>query len=301
MAEHTSNQSPKDNVDDSSSVNEDINSGDNPNDKDDDRDLDRFIDVLRECNGKSGNQTLRHKLNWDNTDKDRARYWETHGRALDKGLINKGKGKGGSVYLNAESDSEPSQSASLPIEHAPIAAERDLYPGALSVIKDDWVQSANYDEYLVEKTAEKGKASTGGKWSRPDISVLAAKSFQYLPGRQFDIITFEIKPEGQTSVEGVFEALSHQQFASKSYVIFYMPRISDTGQFVEEQIHGERIIGTARKHGIGIIIATQIDDWESWDELVPAERHTPDPEQANRFIATCFSDLTKEKIIKWHK
>lgn len=302
MTEHKRNDTCKGAVEDSRSANEVIESQDNDNERDVDRDLDSFINLLRNSpNGKLGNKRLRQSLKWDGSEKDRARYWETHGRALDSGLILSGKGKGGSVHFVAENESDLRQTLSDPEQDPSSSAERNLYPGALTVIRNAWVKSANYDEYLIEKTAEKGRASTGGKWSRPDISVLAVKSFQYLPGRQFDIVTFEIKPEQQISVEGVFEALSHQQFASKSYVIFHFPTLSENGLFVEEQTHGERIVGTARKHGIGIIVATQIDDWESWDELVPAERHTPDPEQANRFIATCFSALTKEKIIKWHK
>lgn len=299
MAVHKKNQSSKGNLDDSGSINEDANSADRSNDQDDD--LKEFIEALRHCGGKSGNLALRQKLGWNDTEKDRARYWETHGRALDKGLTYMGRGQGGSVYLNVETDAESNQNVAHSTRNTATVRETELYPGAHTVIERDWVKSARYDEYIVEQTAAKGRAQTGGKWSRPDISVLAIKSYQYLPNRQFDIVTFEIKPEGQTSVEGVFEALSHQQFATKSYVIFHMPRLDNTGQFVEEQSYGERIVETARKHGIGIIVATQIDDWESWDELVPAERHIPDAEQTNRFIATCFSDSTKEKIIKWQK
>ena len=178
--------------------------------------------------------------------------------------------------------------------------ESDLYPGAMRVLEKDWVNSENYDEHLVEITAWKGSANTGGPWSRPDIAVLATRTFPFLPGRQFDIITFEIKPLRETKVQGVFEALSHQQFANKAYVVFRLEsEIADN--FADRQPHADRILGTAKKHGIGVIVATDIADWETWEELLPAERHIPDPDQANRFIATCFSEETKEKVIKWHK
>jgi hypothetical protein len=114
-------------------------------------------------------------------------------------------------------------------------------------------------------------------------------------------VTFEIKPEGQTTVEGVFEALSHQQFANRAYVIFHVPDEKVADQFVELQPHAERILSTAQKHGVGVIVAQNIADWDTWDELVPAARNQPDPEQANRFIATCFSEENREQVIKWHK
>ena len=290
--------------DETKSFGEEVKPQVNTTETDEDQDLSNFLNTLKnEPNEAIGNQALRQKLGWDGSDKDRARYWATHGRALDKGVILKGKGKGGSVRLAlVEGDDLGIDDAPMPHETTPSSLkETSLYPPALKVIEDGWVKSANYDDYLVEITAAKGRAATGGKWSRPDISVLATKSYPFLPSRQFDIVTFEIKPAGQTDVEGVFEALSHQQFASKSYVIFHLPSLRDAETFSENQAHGDRILGTARKHGVGIIVASHIDNWESWDELLPAERYAPDPEQANRFIATCFTEKNKEQIIKWHK
>lgn len=263
-----------------------------------DEDLVLFLKTLKEdFEGKAGNKTLRQKLGWDADDEGRERYWATHGRAHDKGLVVKGGGKGGSVKLATDVNQDPPNSS----EETKVGKEKELYPHALRVIETGWVKSENHDDHLVEITASKGKAPSGGTWSRPDIAVLATKSFPYLPSRQFDIITFEIKPTSQIDVQGVFEALSHQQFATKAYVVFHLKSSKIAENFAENQPHGDRILGTAKKHGIGIIIATDIADWETWDELVPAERHTPDPEQANRFIATCFSAETKERIIKWHK
>ena len=269
-----------------------------------DNDMALFLTTLADdFSGRAGNKALRDKLGWDADDDGRDRYWATHGRARDRGLVVSGRGKGGSVALIDINDSSfqdtsvvnQDSSANSSEEYA---NERDLYPGALKVIDTGWVKSENYDEHVVEITALKGSAPTGGTWSRPDIAVLATKSFPYLPSRQFDIMTFEIKPNWQTNVQGVFEGLSHQQFANKAYVVFHLRSSEIADNFAEKE---PRILGTAKKHGVGIIVATDIADWETWDELVPAERHTPDPEQANRFIATCFSAETKERVIKWHK
>ena len=274
-----------------------------------DEDLHLFLKTLKDdFPGRAGNKALRQKLGWDAEGEGRERYWETHGRAHDKGLVEKGGGKGGSVALVGINDSSFENATDMngdshtsSSEETTQTKESDLYPDASKVIEKGWMRSQNYDDHFMETTAFKGKAATGGRWSRPDIAVLATKSFPYLPGRQFDIITFEIKPKGQTDVQGVFEALSHQQFANKAYVVFHLGSAEVADNFAVNQSHGERILGTAKKHGVGIIIATNIADWETWDELVSAERHTPDPEQANRFIATCFSEETKERIIKWHK
>lgn len=262
-------------------------------------DLDRMIEALTDqFGGKAGNKALRDKLGWG---ADPGRYWSAHGRALDSGLIFKGRGQGGSVLL---ATSEPEVTAvevpatDIKVEYA---RELDLYPDALKVIESGWIREANYDDHLIEITAVKGRAATGGKWSRPDVSVLAMKAFPYLPSRVFEIITFEIKPRWETSVEGVFEALSHQQFANRAYVIFHVLDAETAENFTERQPFAERILSTARLHGVGVIVAQDMADWETWDEIVPAARRQPDPEQANRFIATCFSERNRETIIKWHK
>jgi len=266
-------------------------------------DVDALISTLSRppFSGKAGNKALREALGWSG---DEDRYWQAHARAIDSGKVVPGRGKGGSVrLLSVDRNSEEDRSEAQPLDEELLndepQKEASLYDGGLSVIKNGWVKSATYDSFVAEITAAKGRAATGGKWTRPDISLLAIKAFPYLPSRQFDIVTFEIKPKGQTTVEGVFEALSHQQFATRSYVIFHLDS-ADADQFDKHQ-NAPRILGTARKHGIGVILATDISDFETWDEIIEANRGSPDPEQANRFIATCFSESTKDEVIKWHK
>jgi hypothetical protein len=261
-------------------------------------DLEVLVQKLEAMGGKAGNKALREALGWTS---EPGRYWTARGRAIDLGRIATGRGKGGSVRLSAIDPEEVSAETPAAAVTSEYLKEAHLYPDAMKVIENGWVREANYDAYLIETTAAKGKAATGGKWSRPDISVLAMKAFPYLPSRIFDIVTFEIKPEGVTSVEGVFEALSHQQFASRAYVVFHVPDEAVASRFSELQPHAERILSTALKHGVGVIVAQKIADWDTWDEIVPAARNLPDPEQANRFIATCFSERAREQVIKWHK
>lgn len=258
-------------------------------------DLQLFLKKLQELGGKSGNKALRDALNWPN---EEPRYWSAHGRAVDRGLVTKGRGYGGSVQLTPLNESTATSPAT---QQPPVSGqELKLYSPAREVIEKSWAQSENYDDYIVEITGLRGRALTGGKWTRPDLAILGTKAFPYLPQRIFDIVTFEIKPFSQITVEGVFEALSHQQFASRSYCLFEV-QLDAAESFQDKYNEAGRILSTARKHGIGIIVATDVADWETWDELLSADRVIPDPEQVNRFIATSFSQEIRDKIIKWHK
>lgn len=259
-------------------------------------DLNLFMKTLEKLpNGSSGNKALRDALGWN---EDHDRYWSAHGRAVDQGLIITGKGKGGSVKLSTPqidgASAEKAEPKRLRIK------ESDLYDPAKTVLIQSWSKLENFDDYEVEITAKKGSAPTGGKWTRPDLSVLGIKSFPFLPRKFFEIVTFEVKPEDQVSVEGIYEALSHQQLATRSYCVFSV-ELSPNETFSDKYDEDGRIVATAKKHGIGVIVCTNMGDWETWDEILTAERVSPDPVQANRFIATCFSEDTKSKVLRWHK
>jgi hypothetical protein len=190
-------------------------------------DLQAFMNRLLEApfSGKAGNKSLREALGWAGLPD---RYWQAHGRALDQGFIITGRGKGGSVQIveppkDASVSAQVAQAETEP-EAKAAQKETDLYEPARKVINESWVKAENYDDYIVSVTGLRGRAYTGGKWTRPDISLLAVKAYPYLPQRYFDIVTFEVKPTGQTTVEGIFEALSHQQFAVRYTRLHSIPR-----------------------------------------------------------------------------
>ena len=257
--------------------------------------VDELLSKLQELNGSAGNKALREKLDWNEE-----KYWEVHSRAVDLGKIVRGRGKGGSVSIAGDGSDEV---AELEVESSLVAEqvrERDLYDPARDIIRKSWSKSQGFDEFVVEVTADKGRAKTGGKWTRPDVALLGMRAFPFLPGRYFDIVTFEIKPEGKFDVEGVFEALSHKAFASKSYVIYKVTdKELDNGLLTSDVV--SRVLEIATHYGVGVIVASDVGDWDTWDERVSASRGDPSPEQANRFIATCFSKEVHDNVIKWHK
>lgn len=259
-----------------------------------DQDKVLFIDKLKELGGTSGNVSLRASLNWEED-----RYWRTHGLLSDEGVILRGRGKGGSVLivsqLNDAKTDDKSGLANLPTSSR--YRELDLYEPTKSTLEGTWVKERAFDDHLVEVTALPGRRSTGGTWTRPDISVLATKAYPYLPDRLFEVITFEIKAADAIDVTAVFEALSHAQFATQSYAFFATNGLDLEACCPDTQ----RIFSLASQHGVGIVVAANVKDYSSWDERVRPRRNIPDPEQTNLFISTCFSEAAKSRVVKWHK
>jgi hypothetical protein len=260
-----------------------------------DQDSETFLDQLRQLGGRCGNYSLKHHLNWNDD-----RYWRTHALVADEGFVVRGKGRGGSVILLEQIEESPSPEGTVVTAIEQIAnvfaKEADLYAPSRQVIEGGWSRERSYDDFVVEITAQPGRVQTGGTWTRPDVSLLGTKSYPYLPGRFFEIVTFEVKTADALDVRGVFEALSHAQFATLAYVVFYT-----NGKEFGDYSNSDRVIDLAAKHGIGLIGASKIDNYEFWTELVVPRRNVIDPEQANQFIGASFSENVRNRIIKWHK
>lgn len=258
-----------------------------------DQDKVSFLEKLKALGGTAGNVSLRAELYWDDE-----RYWRTHGLLSDEGVIARGRGKGGSVSIVSTSD-DPGVESLNPIGTLVNVAARelDLYEPAKFTIETTWVKERSFDDHMVEVTALPGRRNTGGTWTRPDISVLATKAYPFLPDRIFEIITFEVKSAEAVNVTAVFEALSHAQFATQSYAL-----LATNGLDLEKCCpDAQRIISLASQHGVGVIVAADMKEYNSWDERVRPRRNIPDPEQANLFISTCFSEAAKSRVVKWHK
>jgi len=238
-----------------------------------------------------GNTSLMKKLNWEED-----RYWNIRNRLLERGVLIRGRGQGGSVRrVPPVAEIDPKKSAAQISES--LSKESDLYAPMLSVIRNRWAQDFRLDSVVVELTALGGSKPTKGKWTRPDITLASYKTYAYVPGRHFDLITFEVKPSSVLDVTVIYEALGHRRSATRSYALIHVPVSERDGiQPLLDDIALE-----AKRHGIGVIVAGKPDDYETWEELVEAVRYEPDPERLNDFLSQQVSQGFREQISKWFK
>ena len=263
---------------------------------------DQFLSALRECEGRASNASLQARLGWEGE-----KYWKVHTELFDSGRIEKGKGYSGTVILVPENPAE----TSIPVAEetvvdltiqSPVQAEEEvlsedqLYTPAQEQITINWHVRQKLDSVHVENIAKQGRRDTGGSWSRPDLALVALKTFEYLPERIFEIHTFEIKASYDVTVKGVMEALSHREIATRSYVIYHT-----SGRDLSDYPEASRIETLAARHGVGVIAAKDIRDFNEWAEVVPAKRASPDPDDVETFIKRSLNDDTKARIRKWLK
>lgn len=262
----------------------------------------QLLEKLRKKGGAAGNVTLVRELGWEDD-----LYWSVRNRLVDAGHLELGKGKGGSVRLVSESIVEAvvgevmSRPDAKTTEHNPIMviAEEDLYEPMAKVLRERWVKDNRFRESLVEITAKQGKRDTGGKWSRPDLTVVGMTTYVYVPGRHFDVASFEVKAANGIDVTAVYEALSHRRAATRAYVLVHLPSDQQVHPAMEALI--DQICDEAKRHGVGVIVAAAPDDYDTWDERVEAVRIDPSPERLNDFLAIQLSDGAKQEVVQWFK
>ncbi|WP_137113483.1 hypothetical protein [Mesorhizobium sp. GR13] len=175
-------------------------------------------------------------------------------------------------------------------------SERELYEPIFTVVKDKWAVERGYDRFVCEPSHSKGSAPTGGKFTRPDVTLVGVKAYVHLPGRYFEVVTFEVKAAYDVNVLGVLEALAHREAAHKSYALYHVA--SDAFDDTE---NSDRIESLAEKHGIGLILAADPADLSTWEFRVEAKRNEPDPERLDAFIGGLREKANRDEILKWNK
>ncbi len=270
-----------------------------------------FINNLEDFGGSSGNARLREKLDWEEEF-----YWRVQGKLVEDGKIVPGRGRGGSVRLTvAETEQSRDISQISPDQDAhavdvgknntigPVrenksavirrADERKLYAPICRTMELTWIKRFGFDEVSIEETHSRGSKHTGGTFTRPDITVIGLRQYVFLPKR-IEVVTFEIKTEETTGILGVLEAIAHRESAHRAYVIYPISRIN-----FDNSAEAERIIELSQKYGIGIVLAEETDNVETWEIVSEAVRHEPDPARLDRFLGDLPSDSLKNQLHKW--
>lgn len=249
-----------------------------------------FLELLPKNGATIGNKTVRPQLreqikkDWSQsiTEDD---YWAIRDSLIADGRIKMGRGKGGAVYLVNVTEPQPTPHASTKYKN-----EADLYGPIHKTIADSWVKNYGIEDFISQVTAQQGSRNTGGKWTRPDISLFAVRIYPFIPGKSVELITFELKPLYAFGVEGVFETASHSAFAHRSYLMLHVPKDYD-----DEDVLG-RLDKESERFGVGFLTFEEPTDWDTFNIRVEAKLTTPDPSELCSFINVQLTPENRTKI-----
>jgi hypothetical protein len=236
------------------------------------------------------NQKIRVALGWDEE-----RYFPVRNLLKDAGLLITGRGRGGLVGRPSPSNDEleiipvdPTAAPEAIVEQVKKTRQREdeLYPPLIATLETAWALDKGLKPIKVKRTAYMGARQTFGRWSRPDISVLLVKEFNFLPP-EIEVHTFEVKTFEYVDVQAVYEALAHRRFGTHSTVIFHTPPAEYSGPVFDGTSEIEEV---ARSHGIGIITAEDPLDYDSWTWVEEPIRVSPTSKKLDAFIVKNFPE-----------
>lgn len=221
-------------------------------------------------------EALKEKFKDDQfTDED---YWDLRNSLITDGKLEKARGQGGSVrrVLTVGPPITGAEIAKLSAIPGPdggqgAVAEATLYEPFQKVIQTGYVLDNDLKPWICEITAFQGRRNTGGLYTRPDVTLIAIQTFVYVPEKLFEVITFEIKPNIETAMEGVYEAAAHSAFAHRSYLAF-----PDSKEYDKSPLY-DRIQDECERFGLGLILFEDVANWDTYTFEVAAERNDPRP------------------------
>jgi hypothetical protein len=251
------------------------------------------VDILMgyvPAEGAIGNVTLLAKLKERGWSEEK--YWRVRENLLKDSVLERGKGKGGSVRRCLSDDHNVPQNNKA-LRTYP---EGHLYEPLLKILRADWAREMRIepDQIHFEITARLGKKATGGTWTRPDITAVSVRRFPHLPNSYLDIWTFEVKPVEWLDVTAIFEAAAHASRATRSYALLQIPESVSVP--VQELL--DRCEREAVRLRVGLITFASASNFETWETRAEAPRLDTAPEALEEFIGHLSNDA-RSRLAKW--
>jgi hypothetical protein len=268
---------------------------------------DKYKQALYELTPNDGktitNASVRDALRAQFPDDDIAQedYWDLRNSLIADGKLETARGRGGSVRrVPAEVTIETPSATAMAGAVAPIVTaletrEAELYEPFKKAIETGYVPNNDLKPWICENTAAQGRRATGGRWTRPDVTLIAMQTFAYVPDKLFEVITFEIKPNLDTALDGVYEAAAHSAFAHRSYLAF-----PDSKDYESNPLF-DRIRNECERFKLGLILFEDVANWDTYNFEVESQTQDPDPQAVNDFIKIQISERSREEIQRWFR
>jgi hypothetical protein len=220
------------------------------------------------------------------------RYWKVRDQLINAGFLTRGKGRGGSVARFAADVQTPPSAIRKAKLH--VQKESELYAPLKEWLDTIWgadVTPGDFFEVRVTATP-KGRRVGGGKWSRPDVTLVQVNNYDYLAQPVLEVTTFEIKKFSDAEdIRAIYETAAHSRWAHFSYLVVEVP----DGDYE----FPERFMSELERFNLGLIFMWKEKGvWEFDEQEWETDRLNPDPTELNALLTTFFKNPDREKVYK---
>ncbi|MDX2155934.1 MAG: hypothetical protein SFW09_05415 [Hyphomicrobiaceae bacterium] len=171
--------------------------------------------------------------------------------------------------------------------------ERNLYQPFLNYLRLRWPTHAGITvgDLMLTETVGDSRSEFDRPFSIPDLIVLNGLKYRWLPARELEVHTFEIKTSVGGSERDVYQAYAHSSFSNFAWMGWHIDQVDSD--------RVENAIEVARKTGVGLITCHQPDDYQTYQMRTPPRRNTPSLAALNQLIDLRLSEDGKSQLEAW--
>jgi hypothetical protein len=213
-------------------------------------------------------------------------YFKARDALLDKGLVGRVRGQGGSIYLIADAPSTAPEPDDVSDTGVP---ERELMGPLHAALNTSFRATLDLPrdapDPIIEDISTRGPKK--GIWARPDFVFVSVSKFAVLPGAHVDVHVFELKNEAGAGVRAVHEALAQARFANFAHLVWYLPE----GSLREPEL--EELVTHCALHGVGFC---RMRTPGTLEVLQDAKRTATTPLEVDGFLESRLSRSNRDAL-----
>ena len=218
-------------------------------------------------------------------------YFEARDFAIVLGLIGRRRGPGGMIYRT-----HPVQPAS-PAADPDWNIEQRLYVPFSDYLQLSFSRNAEINigiDVRVVDVSTYWQARTG-RWSVPDLILIARQSYEFFYGYDLDVITFEAKTYKGLGDRPVYQAHAQSASAHSGYLLWHCPDAA------ARDTELPRLRVDCANTGIGLIVCSDPLKHDTYHIEKVAKRRPTSAAVVDQFLSDRLPPEEGEKIINWLK
>ena len=145
-------------------------------------------------------------------------------------------------------------------------------------------------DFVVANTARGGERA--GRWTRPDLTLVAIQKFRFPPSIGVELFGFEIKRDMHADISSVFEAVAHTRFVHYAYVVWQVLDGSENYKIAKD------IETSCLHHGIGLITFSDALVASSYAVRATPVRQSPHPWDVDEYLTKRLQQPDRDVLLR---